>query len=770
VLSVLLLVPWRPVFIRSALLDDSWKLALNELAARGAHHGTDVVFTYGPLGFVLVDAYHPATFPSMLFLRVAVATAFAAGSWSLARSASWPVLVSVPWVCLLLGTAGGNAEPLAFSVPLLWVLLHVVTGGRVNGVTGLVAGAAATVSLTKLSVLPPSLSAAVLVAADEIVRLKRVPRTPLLFAAVWLGLWLGADQPLANIPAFMRGTFEIAGGYSATMSMIEVDPGIPFSYLAIVGGAWWAALRATRRRLGGHGALLVAQVPLAFFVAFKAGIVRFGSYPSTLALLVAIVMLLPFFWTGCRGWHRWAVCLVLPTAAAVLSSIMLARNGTTLPREVSRAYARIPERARAALALTRGHDLFFAEYEQARQRIRDESPLPLVTGTVDIYSHAIAAVLARDMDYRPRPVIQSYSAYTPWLASLNARRLRSPQAPDSILFHPSTIDLRYWSLDDGLSWPDLLTRYAVRGFRNDYLLLGRIDDAREYVLEPMLETRIRVGETLRLPRSREPIWARLSIRPTALGHLRAAVFRAPEVVLKVRSRRRADPQEWRLVLGTASEGFLLSPIVQSGLDFAVLASTPPGQRWLLDSVRELSVEVRSDRPSVWVQTDLDLSLHALRFPRQDLASTPDLADLPQYLEMTAEQPVKDSLRVTSWPQGRAVLLAHPPSELPLRVPRSARRITVGYGILPQAWDKTTGVEFLVWGQTRAQLPRHLLWSHVLRPKYNPQDRGLFEKTIDVGPGPMERLVFETRGVEGLGWAWAVWGTLRWHHEVGSAGR
>ena len=59
-------------------------------------------------------------------------------------------------------------------------------------------------------------------------------------------------------------------------------------------------------------------------------------------------------------------------------------------------------------------------------------------------------------------MIQSYAAFTPELADLNAAYLRSSHAPDNVFFECAPIDDHYPSLDDGLSWPVLLTRYDIR--------------------------------------------------------------------------------------------------------------------------------------------------------------------------------------------------------------------------------------------------------------------------------------------------------------------
>src|SRR4029077_7702222 len=57
-LALLPLQPWS----FDATLDGAYPLALSAAFARGAHFGTDVIFTFGPFGFLYRPHYHPATY------------------------------------------------------------------------------------------------------------------------------------------------------------------------------------------------------------------------------------------------------------------------------------------------------------------------------------------------------------------------------------------------------------------------------------------------------------------------------------------------------------------------------------------------------------------------------------------------------------------------------------------------------------------------------------------------------------------------------------
>src|SRR5262249_61940810 len=63
-LAIVLLVPWEPPSLGSKA-DTSFQLVLHDAFARRAHFGEEVVFNYGPYGFVFCG-YDPRTFGAAL--------------------------------------------------------------------------------------------------------------------------------------------------------------------------------------------------------------------------------------------------------------------------------------------------------------------------------------------------------------------------------------------------------------------------------------------------------------------------------------------------------------------------------------------------------------------------------------------------------------------------------------------------------------------------------------------------------------------------------
>ncbi|UFH53655.1 hypothetical protein [Spirosoma sp. KNUC1025] len=99
--------------------------------------------------------------------------------------------------------------------------------------------------------------------------------------------------------------------------------------------------------------------------------------------------------------------------------------------------------------------------------------------TYDVYPYQTSLVYFNDLLYHPRPIIQSYSAYTPALDRINADFFAQKQV-DNILFHTSvknlpwgnTIDERYFMYEEPLAKIEILKNYAVTGKVNDSLFIA----------------------------------------------------------------------------------------------------------------------------------------------------------------------------------------------------------------------------------------------------------------------------------------------------------
>jgi hypothetical protein len=153
----------------------------------------------------------------------------------------------------------------------------------------------------------------------------------------------------------------------------------------------------------------------------------------------------------------------------VLICALLALGGTSLTRALGpgAAVSAAVNNVNTAFSPTlRGRAIDAARVQiQAAEGI-DAATLALLRGhTVSVFPNEVAAAWAYRLRWDPIPVLQTYSAYTPWLDRLDANFLASTRAPQRILIawagtYPSqSIDGRILGFDEPETTRELLCRY-----------------------------------------------------------------------------------------------------------------------------------------------------------------------------------------------------------------------------------------------------------------------------------------------------------------------
>jgi len=90
-------------------------------------------------------------------------------------------------------------------------------------------------------------------------------------------------------------------------------------------------------------------------------------------------------------------------------------------------------------------------------------------GTIDVYPWDLAYIYANVLTFRPKPILQTYVAFTPWLDAQDANFYRSPRAPDYLLWtrvhwggETGSIDGRYLLNDEPQALMEIMQNYKKR--------------------------------------------------------------------------------------------------------------------------------------------------------------------------------------------------------------------------------------------------------------------------------------------------------------------
>ena len=135
-------------------------------------------------------------------------------------------------------------------------------------------------------------------------------------------------------------------------------------------------------------------------------------------------------------------------------------------------------------------DLFEKNKKESLERIQvcklTDDDLQLVDNqSVDCYPWNYAFVAMNDLNWQPRPIIQSYAAYTPWLDQQNANHFLSEKAPEFLIWENdilkrdnwegelTSIDNRYLLNDEPHTITTIFSNYKIVSRQDAYLLLQK---------------------------------------------------------------------------------------------------------------------------------------------------------------------------------------------------------------------------------------------------------------------------------------------------------
>lgn len=542
----------------------------------GLRFGREVVFSYGPLGFLQSPfVYYGGLGILALLFSVAVYLAFCV---ALVRAMARvvPLLVSVVVAFLLLaGLPLIEQPPLLAAMAAMALLERERSPRAIDAFVVLGATFAALEALIKLSTGPVVAAIFLIALLGSGARRSRVVAYLVLLAVEILALWLLSGQSLATLPDFLANTKEIVSGYSSSMM---AEPDVPhwqvvlasiaaaMVAVAVVAGTRFGSFRG--RRAGWAATALVALVA---FALFKEGVVRTDAGHLSLFFSSATVLWIAIPWSR-RQWPLMVAGAIVIVAIGIPGRPESSAPNWNVVDNVQRAGEQVlnlVDSSRRADLIAAGKGNLQATYQL------DQPTLAALAGrTVAIEPWEIGVAWAYDLRWRPLPVFQNYSAYTAKLDRLNAEAVESPAGPERILrenplqvfpeFPTQDVDSRYPAWDPPEQERAVLCHFVPVRTDERWQVLRRVHD-RCGAPRPVGTAEAGEGETVAVPApgKGEVVFVRLhGAGVGGLERIAASLFHA-------RTRRLVVDGEasYRLIPETAGDGLLLrgrGPFVEGG--------------------------------------------------------------------------------------------------------------------------------------------------------------------------------------------------------------
>ena len=588
---------FQDLILPSSGLDPSWKLATQYGLLENIDFGRYLIIAYGPLSALTSRLFHPSTWHlTVLFELLCVVLAL------------WPIVdrhwnrrfILVLLVCLLVNRIFYTNDGVVFAAVFSTFLLALL-GRRAASLLG-----AAVIGVLALSKTSFFFAAAPLFLLADLfggMKKRALPLQTLTLFVTMAAAFVISGQNLESLPLYLRNGYEISKYYSTAMSLPSGPAGAVMGTAFLTCTLGLTLLLVVRARQmpaaptpNERQVLPVAALGLIWLalIMYKASFVRFDVYHyytgwNALLFILPVALLTTWRLTNAPSRvERLDSGLILVAVAIFLVTMDLPaswKQGSAAENLARFTSERIAEKVGNVTSLLdwlrpgKSH-----EFEEGRLAAlaRIARRVPIGRETIDVYPYDIGNVIAAGLNYQPRPTMQSYLAYSPYLQNLDLAHWRGPHAPDHILFVLADIDGRLPTLALGPSVVELLSRYDAVEAVGRQIHLRKRAVPHPVTADQGASRPLALDEWIPVPGAPAKIvLARIKLQQTLLGSALAFVGTPP--VLGIETQHASgEVRVYRFIAPMAEIGFAISP------DLVPLLGAPgSGTRALLPGLREL---------------------------------------------------------------------------------------------------------------------------------------------------------------------------------------
>ncbi len=737
-------------------LDPSWQEALVDAWLTGRQFGRDVIFTFGPWAFLFSYFYLPGALTTKLVFEVVARLLEAVLIVRL--SARLPALHRWAWLSMF-----ALAGPIFFSdIGLVAVAAAIVSvcllNARASGIlVALTLIAFGFAVWIKFSLTIFFLVAMTVVIGSHVVagRWRRAVAITLGFLAASAGWWLAAGQSFGNLGAYLAYSTELTAGYSTAMALVGAPRVVTIGLVVLACHAIWVTRLAMLRREPPERLITVLLIGATVALMWKHGFTRADGH-SVIFFIFSLLMvpLLPLFPGGNRlGWRP---LIIAPLA---ILGVWLAE-----PRIVTRAVPNVFQRLSQSVRWLPEPSVFESRFARGTSAMAKRWGFPRTservgTASIDLIGNEQGILFLNGLRYNPRPIPQSYAAFTESLQRKNQAFFYSSSAPQFVLVGLSLVDGRYAGQEDALTLADLPRLYQPVLEEREYVLLEKRIPAvtSAPVLTKVLERVVSLGQQLELPApDARALWMEVDADLSLVGKLSAFIHRPPLLSMTVTDAEGVATAH-KLVPTIARSGLLIHPILRDYIDLVAFVRGQVNR-----TARAVRIDLTDGYASYWRPFRVTVSRI------DNLPLTP--FDLPQYLVdrgLVSDRPASLQSGIPPRPMvidGSPVLFLHAPGEMVVPVAVGTRRVILDFGMHEAAYTSggtTDGVEFgveLVGPDGRA-MP---LFRRMLEPLTHAADHGIQHAVVELPAGASGSIRLWTRpGPAGnANWDWSYVASLR----------
>lgn len=556
-------VGWEP--------DQSWAAALHMANHQGLVFGRDLVFTYGPLGWITTATmFYETSGAIAIAVRFPLLIAVAFVIWRRLRQlCPLPVAiigcVALSWMVGSVLLIGGESPLLILFAVMAPYLARLAAAPRSDTVSlprWVPAALGALSALTLLVKFDVGLYVGAwslfIIGAEAIIHRQSWRRVGMGLAATSGGFlltltlgWLACGQPMRYLGGWLDLSFNLLFGFNDAMAQPGYAWELQLAFASMIGLAVLARNRV--RGVGGsQRRLFWLALVAAMFVFAKQGFVRHDGHSLRWWAFVGVAVLV----LATRQTLATATFIAVPSvivAGAIVGTFSFASPAESIS-SVQRAWGQVTSHA---------------EREQVRRWGRYILPktYPLPDGIVSalrgksVHIAPVRAVVSwvyPSTTWRPFPILQHYHGFTPKLDRWTADFVRSTRAPQFVLYERFSLDTRLDRWDPPETMLALVCNYRVVSGSDVWQLFERRASSACESRRRIDVVEGRIGEELYTPLGNDDEivvgqFRSAAFSPGLLRKLQWTLTRPPIMDVVVQG----DTNRHRFVMGTSGQDHLL---------------------------------------------------------------------------------------------------------------------------------------------------------------------------------------------------------------------
>ncbi len=555
-------------------LDESWQAVLEYAAQHNFQYGKDIVFTYGPLGYLYSNFGKGILIEQRVLFSLFLSGIVAWSVIGLARRMTglWK-FVFLSWF-LLISYWGGPEVPvyLIMAFGSITILMEDLHQRKVSAAFFMIA--AVLLSQIKFTFFILATGSIIICTLVQLFRrrLKDALLIPLCFTVTFLFVWLLIGQKTDNIWLWLRGSIEISSGYSESMAMFPQVNVLVMSVAAVL--LFLAAVIVVTLKAPVVSTIGILCITTFYvFLSWKHGFVRADGHVFHFILFLPMAFCILFLERIQNNIpHKVKSAIFILFTSTVLACIVSAnfQKGGVVRDGIIKWPGHLMDNCRLLANLVTGNSHACFQYLTgvSNPMVPD---LPMVRSligndAVDVFNYSQWAALVNNLNYRPRPVIQSYVVCTPYLQDMNLSFYRNDKRPPYVLLQMGPLIDHFVTLEDATALPYILNNYKPVAQESDFLVLKEAAQKQgDPVMTLVHEQVLSFGQKLNLSSwNKNFLFLQVEMNPTILGKVMKILFQSPNLILGAIANGKVN--YFGFIPGMAKRGFMLNPLLEENRD------------------------------------------------------------------------------------------------------------------------------------------------------------------------------------------------------------